>query len=153
AADELELVADDLLADEDQVGDRDVALDPIALAEQPAIAGAGEVQDRLAEGLGRDRARIDRRAAQDGTLLDDDRLLAELRRLDGRLLTRRARADHRAIEVSHCRCPRVVSSPISDHHSTPETRLRFGVGAAVAGFGRGRANGTSLVQGEQSATN
>ena len=111
AADQLELVADDLLADEDQVGDRDVLLDPIALAEQPAIAGPGQVQDGLAEGLGWDRARVDRRAAQHGTLLDDDRLLAELRRLNRGLLTGRTRADHRAIEMPHRRCPRGVDSP------------------------------------------
>ena len=64
AADQIELVADDLLADEDEVGDGDVLLDAIALAEQPAVAGAGEVQDGLAQGLGGDRAGVDRRAAE-----------------------------------------------------------------------------------------
>ena len=86
-ADQLELVADHLLADEDQVGDGDVLLDAIALAEQAAVAGPGQVQDRLAQGLGRDRAGVDgRRRRERWTFLDDDRLLAELGRLDGGLL-------------------------------------------------------------------
>ena len=113
AANEVELVADHLLADEDQVGHRDVVFDPIALAEQPPVAGPRQMEDRLAERFGWDGARIDRGAAQDTVFLDDNRLLAELRRLNSGLLPGWARADHCAIEVPHPRGLKVVVSLIS----------------------------------------
>jgi hypothetical protein len=48
-ADQGQLVVDHLLADVDQVRDRDVPLDPAHLAEQLPAADAGQVQDGLPE--------------------------------------------------------------------------------------------------------
>ncbi len=63
-ADDLHLVMDHLLADVDQVGDGDVLLDAIALAEEPALADAGQVQDGFAQRLRGNRAGVDGRAAE-----------------------------------------------------------------------------------------
>ncbi len=60
---------------------------------QPALAEAGEVERRLAEGLGRQRAGIRRRAAEHGFLLDERDLLAEVSRLRCALLSSGAGAD------------------------------------------------------------
>ena len=69
--------------------------DAIALAEEPAFAGAGQMQDRFAQGFGRDGAGVDGRAAQHVVLLDDGDFLAELGRLNGRLLPGRAAPNDR----------------------------------------------------------
>ena len=73
AADDVDLPADHVLGAGGQVGDGDVVLDPVALAVQLALAEAGEVEHRLAQGLGRDGAGVDADPADHVAALDDGR--------------------------------------------------------------------------------
>ena len=59
--------------------DGDLVLDPIALAVDPALAHAREVEDGLAQRLRRDRARVHADAADHLPAIDDRDALAELR--------------------------------------------------------------------------
>ena len=86
AADDLGLAADDVRRTGQQVLDGDVLLDPVVLAVEVAHVHAGQVEDGLAQGLGRDRAGVDADAADHVAALDDRRALAQLGRGDGRLL-------------------------------------------------------------------
>ena len=83
-ADDLPLGADHVLGHRHEVGDGDLALDPERFAEQAAAGGSGQVQGRLAQGLGGDGAGVDLRPAQDVVAFDDGHPLAELGRLDRR---------------------------------------------------------------------
>ena len=58
-ADDLDLAADDVLGAAEQVGDGDVVLDPVVLAVELALVHAGQVEHGLAQGLGRDGAGVD----------------------------------------------------------------------------------------------
>ena len=82
-----------------EVADRDVRLDPILHAVEAALAEAAQVERGLAEGLGRDGARVDGGATRLGGALDDADGLPEIRDLRGPLLARGAAADDAEIEV------------------------------------------------------
>ena len=56
-----------------EVVDRDLVLDPVALAVDLALGHAGQVEDGLAQRLGRDRARVHADAADHVPPLDDRR--------------------------------------------------------------------------------
>jgi hypothetical protein len=65
------------------------------------LAAVGDVlEDRLAQRLGRHRARVDGDAADALTPLHDGDALAELRRLDRGPLAARARTDDEHVEVA-----------------------------------------------------
>ena len=83
----------DLLDAKGEVGDGDLAVDRVVLAVEAPLPEAGEVQDRLAQRLGRDRAGVEADAADHLLAVDDGDLLAELRRGDRALLAGRAGAD------------------------------------------------------------
>ena len=75
-----------------QVGDGDVLLDPVALAVQLALVQPGQVEHRLAQRLGRDRAGVDADPADHvprSTMADP---AAELGRRRSRPSGRRARS-------------------------------------------------------------
>ena len=79
----LDLVVERHVQPRHQVVGLDVLLDPVGAAVEAALAPAGEVQHRLAQGLGRDGAGMDRDAADPPALLDHQHRLAELGGLDG----------------------------------------------------------------------
>ena len=72
-ADHLGLATDHVLQPGQQVGDRDVFLDPVARAVQVAQLHAGQVEHGLAQSLRRDRAGVDADTADHGLAVDDDR--------------------------------------------------------------------------------
>ena len=74
-------------------GHRDVLGDRVVAAVERALAEPGEVQDRLAQRLRRNRAGVEAHAADHLLAVDDGDLLAELRRGDRALLAGRAGAD------------------------------------------------------------
>ena len=80
AADHVDLPADDVLGAGGQVGDGDLVLDPVALPVHLPLVQAGQVQDRLAQGLGRDRAGVEAHAADHVLALDDRHLPARASR-------------------------------------------------------------------------
>ena len=101
-----QLVADDVplplhhLPDaERDVLDRDLVLQPVALAVDRSLVQPRQVEDRLADRLRRNRPRVDADTADRGVPLDQRDALAELRRLDRRLLARRPRADDDDLEL------------------------------------------------------
>jgi hypothetical protein len=96
-ADEVPLVPHDGLRHGHQVGHGDVTFDGGRRAEHPLLLGADQMEHCFAEGLRGDGPRVDLRAPEDGVLLDDGHLLAELGGLDRPLLTRGAGANHNAV--------------------------------------------------------
>src|ERR1039457_5154137 len=101
AAHHVHLAADHVAGTGGQVADRDVVLDPVARPVHLALVQAGQVQDRLTQGLGRDRAGVQADAADHVLALDDRHPPLELRRGDGCLLAAGPRADHQHVEVVH----------------------------------------------------
>ena len=93
----LHLVLDHAVRHGGEVFDRDVALDPVGRAEQPALAGARQIKHGLAQRFRGDRARVDTGAPQLFAFFDHDGALAELRGLNGRALPGWAAADDREI--------------------------------------------------------
>ena len=71
----------------------------VAPAVDLALVEAGQVDDRLANRLRRDRARVDGDPAERARPLDERDSAAQLGRLDRRLLTRRPGADHEDVVV------------------------------------------------------
>ena len=114
-----ELVLDDVpigLRDFDhlppQLVHRDLALAEVAVVVHVALAVAGEVDDRFANRLGRDRARVQRHAADKLALpLDDDHAPILLGGGDGRLLAGRPAAHHDQV-VSHGTVPEFSEEPV-----------------------------------------
>ncbi len=102
-ADDLDLALDDGRASEEEVLGGDVLLHGVGRAVHPALGEAREVEHGFAEGLRRDRARVDAHAAHDLALLADPDLPAELRGLNGRTLPGRTRAEDEEIELLHDR--------------------------------------------------
>src|SRR5271157_4966069 len=101
AAHHVHLAADHVGGPGGQVGDGDLVLDPVALAVHLALVQAGQVEDRLAQGLGRDRARVQAHTAHHVLALDDRHPPLELRRGNGCLLAARPRAEYQHVEVVH----------------------------------------------------
>jgi hypothetical protein len=99
-SDHVDLAVDHVLHAPEQVGAGDVVLDAVALAVDPALAHAGQVEDGLAQRLRRDRARVDADAADHVAAVDDSHAAAKLGRLDGRFLARRSGSDHEQVEVA-----------------------------------------------------
>ena len=98
-ADDVALALDHLAHAQRDVVDRDLVLQAVALAVDRALVEPGQVEDRLANRLRRDRAGVHAGAADRGVPLDQRDLATELRRLDGRLLTRRPRTDDDDLEL------------------------------------------------------
>ena len=101
AAHHVHLAADHVAGAGGQVGDGDLVLDPVALPVHLPLVQAGQVQDGLAQGLGRDRARVQADAADHVLALDDRHPPLELGRGDRGLLAAGTRADHQHVVVVH----------------------------------------------------
>ena len=71
AADDVVLPADDVVRPGRQVTDGDLVLEPVALPVHLPLVKPGEVQHRLAQCLGRDRAGVEANAAEHVRPLDD----------------------------------------------------------------------------------
>ena len=93
-ADDLELAHEDLLDAEREIGDRDVLRDRVVAAVERPLAKTREIQDRLAQGLRRDRAGVQADATHHLLAIDHRDLLAELGGRDCALLAGGPRADH-----------------------------------------------------------
>src|SRR5262249_35512362 len=104
-----------------------------------ALAEAGQVDDRLADRLGWDRARVDAHASQRAFALGEAHAAAQLRCLDSGLLAPRPRADHEQIEVqihlpshwrpgpwrSECNPPQAISTGARESlHQMDRVRIR-----------------------------
>src|SRR5262249_45837584 len=97
----IELVVDDLGADRNEVADGDVALHPVTLAEQAALAAARQMDGRFAQCLGRYGPGIDLRATDGTAFLDRSNAFAQLGGLYRRFLTSRARAYDDQVVMAH----------------------------------------------------
>ena len=95
------LLADDVCGAGQQVGGGDLLLDAVAGAVQLALAHAGEVDDRLAQRLGRNGSGVHANTAQHPAALDDGDRLAELCRRDRGLLAARTRTDDDEVVLHH----------------------------------------------------
>src|SRR6266487_1867081 len=87
--DDIQFVFDDLVLPRHEVAERQALLQGIGDVGKRAELEPMQVEDRVLERLARERAGIDARAADDRLLLDDGDTLAELGRLDSRLLPSR----------------------------------------------------------------
>ena len=101
------LAGDHVLGARRQVGDRDVVLDLVARTVELALVGAGEVEHRLAQRLGRDRAGVHADAADHALAVDDGDSLARAWPRRWRRADRRVRCRPRAtrIPARSLRCP------------------------------------------------
>ena len=120
---------DDVLNAEGEIGHGDLLLDPIVHAVDGAVVVAGEVQDRLAHGLGGDGAGVDADAADRAHALDHGDLLSLLGGVDSGALSSRAGSDDDEVVVSHAQRSRVSKfdewrTNSASPYPTPPT-LRF----------------------------
>ena len=81
-------------------GRDDVILHLIVAAVKAALLVAGQVQDRFAQGLARQRARMNRCAAEPIEAIDHSDALTELRGGDRATLPRRPAPDHEEVVVN-----------------------------------------------------
>src|SRR5205085_1220929 len=98
-ADHLPLALDDVARPRGEVRDRDLVLEPVVLAVDRALSDAGEVDDRLADRLRRDRPDVDAVPAHDRLPLHQSDLPPQLRRLDRSLLAGRPAPDDEQLVV------------------------------------------------------
>ena len=97
--DDLRLATNHVLQPSQQVGDGDLLLDPVAGTVEVAKLHAGQVEDCLTQGFGRDRASVDADAPNHRPAVDDAHLVAELGRHNRSLLPARTRANDRKVEI------------------------------------------------------
>jgi hypothetical protein len=109
AADHVVLAGDHVPGPVGQVADGDLVLDPVALPVHLPLVEAGQVQDRLAHGLGRDGAGVDADPAEHVRPLDNRHPAFQLGRGDGRFLAAGAGPDDEKIEVVHASSVRALS--------------------------------------------
>ncbi len=100
---DLVLAGHDLRGSPGEVVHRDVALDAVALPVDFALRQPRQIEDRLAQRLRRNGARVDAYAPDHGGPLHDGGPLPELRGCDGGLLTAWAASDDEQIVVEHAR--------------------------------------------------
>ena len=124
-SDHVHLARHHLLGAPDQILDGDLFLDPVALAVQAPLGQAGEVDRRLAQRLGGDRAGVRAHAADGVAALDHGDRGAHLGRLDRRLLPGRARAQHHEIEAAAFH-RRDATRPAASRWSSASARPRRG---------------------------
>src|SRR5579862_3548155 len=110
----------DLTGNIDEVVDRDAFLDSALFAEKSALGCAGQMQNGLTQGLGRDRPGIDCGAAQDRVLFNDTDTFPKFGRLNGGLLARRTGPDHNTIKMSHRNSPGTAALAV-----TRKSELKF----------------------------
>ena len=99
----LDFVVERLLQPRDQIDRADILLDPVGAAVEAALAPAGEIEHGFAQGFRRDRAGMDRNAADPPALFHHQNRLAELGELDGGAAAGRAGADHEHVIIIHRR--------------------------------------------------
>src|SRR5207253_4966407 len=99
-----------------QVPERHVLFQGVRDVGEGAELEPVQVVDRVLEGLARQRAGVDARAAEYLLLLDDGHALSQLGRLDGGLLAGGTAADHQQVEFMHsarsgCTDQRSINTP------------------------------------------
>ncbi len=92
-ADDVDLVADDVVGAEEQVFHGDALFDGVGRAVERALPVAGQIEHSLAQRFAGDGAGVGRHAAHDRPSLDDGDALAQLGRLNRGALPRRAGPD------------------------------------------------------------
>ena len=97
--DDLQLAHEHLLHAEGEVRDGDVLRHGVVAPVERPLAESREVEDRLAQRLRRDRARVEADAADHLLAVDDGDLLAELGGRDRALLSGGPRTDHDEVVV------------------------------------------------------
>ena len=102
-ADHIDFMTDHWLDAEEQVLKRDPLLDLVRFAVDSVLAIAGEIDDRLADGLAGDSADIDADAAENRTPLDQHNALVQLGALNRGMMARGTRSyNHQIVfEISH----------------------------------------------------
>ena len=80
---DIDLVIEGHLQPAHQIRSRDILLDAVCASVEAALPIAGEIEHGLAQRLRRDRAGMNRNAADPATLLDDENRLADLGGLNG----------------------------------------------------------------------
>ncbi len=103
----LDLVVERLVQALDQIADGNVLLDPVAASVEAALAPAREVEHRLAQRLGGNRAGMHGNTAQAPAPVDHQNRFAELGRLHGGAASGRPAADdqHVVVHVALSPCP------------------------------------------------
>ena len=97
----VDLLADDVLGARQQVSRGDLLLDAVAGAVELPLAHAGEVDDRLAQRLRRNRSGVDADPTEHASAFDHRDRLAELRGSDGGLLPTWPRPDDDEVVLLH----------------------------------------------------
>jgi hypothetical protein len=97
----LDLVIERLAQPRQQIGGLDILFDAVGAAVEPALAPARQVEHGLAQGLRRDRAGMNRHAADAAALFDHKHRLADFRGLDGGAAAGRTAADDDHVIVVH----------------------------------------------------
>jgi len=100
-ADDVLLLADDVAGARQQVAGGDLLLDAVAGPVQFALAHPGQVDDGLAQRLGRDGSGVHANTAEHPTALYNRHRLAELCRCDRGFLTARTRTDDDEVVLNH----------------------------------------------------
>ena len=95
----VDFVLDHPIGADQQILDRDVLFDGVGGAIELARAIPGQFEHHLAQGLGRNCAKIDAAPTDHGLPLDHGDFFVELRALDRRPLAGRPGADHQKIVV------------------------------------------------------
>ena len=101
----VDLVIDGLAQARLEVFGGDVVLYPVGAPVKAAFAPARQVQHRLAQRLGRNRAGVGRHAAQPGLAVNHKNTPVQLARLDGRRAAGRAGADDDQVIMAHSVIP------------------------------------------------
>ena len=101
AAHHVGLPADHVPGAVGQVGDGDLVLDPVALPVHLPLVQAGQVEHRLAHGLGRDRAGVQAHPADHVGLLHDRYPAIQLGGRDRRFLPAGPRTDDNQVVIVH----------------------------------------------------
>ena len=100
-ADHLDLAPDHVVAAEEKILHRDLLFQGVGGAVEAPLLETGQVEDRLAEGLGGDRAGVDADAADDLPPFANADPPAELGGLDGGVVPGRAGSDDEDVERFH----------------------------------------------------
>ena len=100
-----------------EIGCGQILLHAVGTAVEATLAPSGQVQNRLAQGLGRDRAGVNRNAADPAAPFDDQDIPSEFRRLNGSAAPRRPAADHDQIVVFHYAPHRTRTGIVNAHRS------------------------------------
>jgi len=98
---DIDLVIESDVQPRPEIGCGQVLLHAVGAAVEAALPPSGEVQDGLTQGLGRDRAGVNRDTAHPAASFHHQDVASEFRRLNCSAAPRRPAADHDQIVVFH----------------------------------------------------